>query len=410
MNLKEYLEKLEKVNPKEIKDLKDVTRPLQEMFKAMIQEVLKAEISNHLGYEKYERSDSENARNGKTSKTLKTNIGAIEVDVPRDRKAEFEPQLIKKGQTIHEELGEKIISMYAKGMTLRDINAHMQEIYGFDISASQLSDITDKILPLVTEWQSRPLESIYAVAYLDAIHYKVKQDGKIISKAVYICLGIDLNGRKDILGVWVGENESSKFWLSVCNELKNRGVNDILISCIDGLPGLPDAIKIVFPQTEIQLCIVHQIRNSIRYVSWKDQKEFLVDLKSVYRAPDERSGYENLEKLDEKWGKKYPIVIKSWKDKWENLSTFFKYPNEIRRVIYTTNPLEGLNRQIRKVTKAKSIFPTDQAVQKMVFLACRDIMKKWTMSIHNWSTCISQFSVYFEGRVDLSKISCYCLA
>lgn len=405
MNLKEYLEKLEKVNPKEIKDLKDVTGPLQEMFKAMVQEVLKAEISNHLGYEKYERNGSENARNGKTSKTLKTNIGAIEVDVPRDRKAEFEPQLIKKGQTIHEELGEKIISMYAKGMSLRDINAHMQEIYGFDISASQLSDITDKILPLVSEWQSRPLENIYTIVYLDAIHYKVKQDGKIISKAVYICLGIDLNGRKDILGVWVGENESSKFWLSVCNELKNRGVNDILISCIDGLPGLPDAIKIVFPKTEIQLCIVHQIRNSIRYVSWKDQKEFLSDLKAVYRAPDEKSGYGNLEKLDEKWGKKYPIVIKSWKDKWENLSTFFKYPDEIRRVIYTTNPLEGLNRQIRKVTKAKSIFPTDQAVQKMVFLACRDIMKKWTMSIHNWSICISQFSVYFEGRVDLSKIS-----
>lgn len=405
MNLKEYLEKLEKVNPKEIKDLKDVTGPLQEMFKAMVQEVLKAEISNHLGYEKYERNGSENARNGKTSKTLKTNIGAIEVDVPRDRKAEFEPQLIKKGQTIHEELGEKIISMYAKGMSLRDINAHMQEIYGFDLSASQLSDITDKVLPLVGEWQSRPLENIYAIVYLDAIHYKVKQDGKIVSKAVYICLGIDLNGRKDILGVWVGENESSKFWLSVCNELKNRGVNDILISCIDGLPGLPDAIKIVFPKTEIQLCIVHQIRNSIRYVSWKDQKEFLSDLKAVYRAPDEKSGYENLEKLDEKWGRKYPIVIKSWKDKWENLSTFFKYPDEIRRVIYTTNPLEGLNRQIRKVTKAKSIFPTDQAVQKMIFLACRDIMKKWTMPIHNWSICISQFSVYFEGRVDLSKIS-----
>lgn len=405
MSLKEYLAKIEKIDTKDLKDLKEITGPLQEMFKAIVQEALKAEITNHLGYQRHERSSSDNARNGTFKKALKTNVGSIDIEIPRDRNGDFEPQLVKKGQTIHEELGDKIVSMYAKGMTLRDINAHLQEIYGFDISPSQLSDITDKVLPIIIEWQSRPLDSIYPVVYLDAIHYKGKQEGKVTSKAVYIALGIRSDGYKDILGLWVGENESSRFWLSVCNELKNRGVEDILIACIDGLSGFSDAIKATFPKTEVQLCIVHQIRNSLRYVASKDQKRFLKDLKTVYQAVDEKSALENLDKLEKEWIIKYPIVIKSWRDKWSDLSTYFKYPYVVRRVIYTTNPLEGLNRQIRKVSKSKSLFPTDQAILKIVFLACRDIMKKWTMPVRDWAECISQFSIFFERRFDISKIT-----
>lgn len=402
-NVQEYLNKLE--TKEGIETATDVIDVVKELVKETLQGMFQGEIASHLGYKKYERSNSDNARNGKTTKTLKTSIGAIDVDIPRDRKSEFEPALIKKHQTLIGDLEDRIISMYAKGISLRDINAHLNEIYGFEISPSQLSDITDKVLPLITDWQARPLETVYPVVYLDAIHYKVKQDGKIISKAMYICLAVKVDGNKDILGLWVGENESSRFWLSVCNELKNRGVEDIFIACIDGLPGLSEAIKIVFPKAEIQLCIVHQIRNSMRYVSWKDYKRFLKDLKTVYQAPNETTALENLEKLETEWVIKYPMVIKSWRNKWEDLSTYFKYPYDVRRVIYTTNPLEGLNRQIRKVTKAKSVFPTDQSVQKVVFLACRDIMKKWTLPIRNWANCLSQFSIFFEGRLTLDQIS-----
>lgn len=404
MSLKEYVEKIGKVDPSNLKNLNDVLEPLQEMFKVLVQEALKAEMSHHLGYEKHARSSSLNARNGSFKKNLKTSIGAVEVDIPRDRRGEFEPKLVQKGETIHEQLGDKIISMYAKGMTLRDINSHLQEIYGLEISPSQLSDITDSVLPVITEWQSRSLDSVYPVVYLDAIHFKGRFEGKVTLKAVYLCLGIKVDGNKDILGLWIGESESATFWLTVCNELKNRGVEDIFIACIDGLSGFSEAINTVFPKTEIQLCVVHQVRNSMKYVASKHQKDFLQNLKMVYQAPDENTAYANLEKLDCEWGIKYPLAVKPWKEKWDKISTYFKYPTEVRKVIYTTNPLEGLNRQIRKVTKAKALFPTDQSIKKIVFLACRDIMKKWSMPVQNWAVCISQFSIYFEGRLHVNNI------
>lgn len=403
MSLKDLVKKLE--DKAGIETAGDVDKVLRQMFKEVVQEMLQGEMTQQLGYEKYERNEGDNARNGKSSKTLKTSLGNVDIDVPRDRKSEFDPKVIKKHQTVREELEDKIISMYAKGMTLRDINSHLEEIYGVEISPTQLSEITDKVLPLVTEWQARPLDRVYPIVYLDAIHYKVKDDSRIVSKAAYVCLGINQEGHKDLLGMWIGENEGAKFWLSVCNDLKNRGVEDILIACIDGLKGFPDAIKMVFPQTEIQLCIVHQIRNSTRYVSWKDKKEFMKDLKPVYQAATEELALQKLDELESKWEDKYQAVVQSWKINWRNLSSYFKYPPEIRKVIYTTNPLEGLHRQYRKVTKSKAIFPSDQALQKMLFLASRDVMKKWVIPVRNWSLCISQLAVFFEGRLDLNKIS-----
>lgn len=404
-NLKDLIKKLENTDISKLRDLKQIDEPLKQMYKAFVQAALEGEMANHLGYDKYERSDSENSRNGKSSKTLKTSIGQVEIDVPRDREAGFEPQIVRKGKTIQDDIDAKIISMYARGMSLRDINEHLQEIYGIEISATRLSEITDKVMPVITEWQGRALEKVYAIVYLDAIHYKVRQDNRIVTKAIYLCLGIGLDGMKDVLGIWIGENESSKFWLSVLNDLKNRGVEDILIACIDGLSGFSDAIKMVFPKTEIQLCVVHQIRNSLKYIPHKHKKEFMKDLKEVYKVSTEELAIQNLEKLDDKWGGKYPVVIKSWKEKWSELSTFFKYPPEIRHIIYTTNTLEGLNRQIRKVTKAKPVFPTDDAVLKMIYLAINNIRKKWTISVRRWTMCLNELSVFFEGRLDLDKIA-----
>lgn len=404
-NLKDLLKKIENTDVSQLKDLKQIDEPLKQMYKALVQAALKGEMTDHLGYDKYERSDSDNSRNGKSKKTLKTSIGEIDIDVPRDRKGDFEPQIVEKHKTIQDDIDAKIISMYARGMSLRDINEHLEEIYGIEISATRLSEITDKVMPVITEWQGRVLEKVYAIVYLDAIHYKVKQDNRIVTKAIYLCLGIGLDGMKDVLGIWVGENESSKFWLSVLNDLKNRGVEDILIACIDGLSGFSDAIKMVFPKTEIQLCIIHQIRNSMRYIPHKHKKEFMRDLKEVYKASTEELAFQNLEKLHEKWGSKYAAVIKSWREKWSELSTYFKYPPEIRHIIYTTNTLEGLNRQIRKVTKAKSVFPTDDAVLKIIYLAINNIRKKWTISVRRWTMCLNELSIFFEGRLDINKIS-----
>ena len=340
------------------------------------------------------------SRNGHSSKTLRTSFGDVEISVPRDRKGEFELQVLKKSQTsISQDIEEKILSMYAKGMTTSDIETHIQEIYGVEVSDTTVSRITDKILPIAKEWQQRPLESVYAVVFMDAIHYHVRSEGQIVKKAVYIAIGIDLDGRKDVLGMWVGENESAKYWATVLNSLKNRGIEDIFIACTDNLTGFSTAIEAVFPKTEIQNCIIHQLRNSSKYVSYRDIKALMADLKAVYAAVDEAAALDALDAFSERWDKKYPKSASSWRENWSNLSTYFKYPQEVRRLIYTTNAIEGFNRQLRKVTKSKSVFPTDDSLLKMLYLAMMDITKKWTGRRQDWSIIHAQLAVFFADRM-----------
>ena len=379
---------------------------IQNLFKETIAEFmengLEAELDEDLGYSKYDYKNKEgtNSRNGHSQKTLKTSFGNIEIETPRDRNGEFEPQLLKKNQTsITQEVEEKILSMYAKGMTTGDIETHIKDIYGLDVSDTTVSRITDKILPVAKEWQQRPLESIYAVVFLDAIHYHVRSEGQIVKKAVYIAIGIDLDGKKDVLGMWVGENESAKFWATVLNGLRNRGVEDIFIACTDNLNGFSDAIAAVYPKTDIQNCIIHQLRNSSKYVSYKDLKALMADLKAVYAAPDEASALAALEFFSGKWDKKYPKISQSWQSNWANLSTYFKFPAELRKLIYTANAIEGFNCQLRKVTKSKSVFPTDDSLFKMLYLAMIDITKKWTGRRQDWSQIHAQLSVFYADRM-----------
>ena len=384
---------------KSFDDLKDVFKL---MVGEMLENGLEGELDDELGYTKYDyrNKDGETSRNGYSKKTLKTSFGETEIKVPRDRDGEFEPQLVKKNQTtLTGDIEEKILSMYAKGMTTSDIEAHIQDIYGLECSDSTISRITDKILPVVREWQSRPLEEIYAVVFMDAIHFHVRSEGQIVKKAVYIAIGINMNGLKEVLGMWVGENESAKFWLSVMNGLKNRGLQDILIACVDGLTGFPAAIEAVYPKTEIQQCVIHQIRNTTRFVSYKDIKALMADLKKVYAAIDEQTALAELENFDEKWGNKYPKIAISWRDNWANLSTYFKYPQEVRTLIYTTNAIEGFNRQLRKVTKNKGVFPTDDSLLKMLYLAMMDITKKWTGKRREWGQIHSQLEIFFADRL-----------
>ena len=379
---------------------------IQDLFKETIAEFmesgLEAELDDELGYGRYDyrNKDTDNSRNGHSSKTLRTSYGDVEVAVPRDRKGEFEPQILKKNQTsVSQDIEEKILSMYAKGMTTGDIEAHIQDIYGIEVSDTTISRITDKILPIAKEWQQRPLEAAYAVVFLDAIHYHVRSEGQIVKKAVYIALGINLDGKKDVLGMWVGENESAKYWATVLNGLKNRGVEDIFIACTDNLTGFSAAIGAVFPKTEIQNCIIHQLRNSSKYVSYKDIKALMADLKSVYAAVDEPAALDALDAFSTKWDTKYPKISRSWRENWANLSTYFKYPQEVRRLIYTTNSIEGFNRQLRKVTKTRSVFPTDDSLFKMLYLAMVDITKKWTGRQRDWSKIHAQLSIYFAERM-----------
>ena len=385
---------------------------IQNLFKETIAEFmengLEAELDEDLGYSKYDYKNKEgtNSRNGHSQKTLKTSFGNIEIETPRDRNGEFEPQLLKKNQTsITQEVEEKILSMYAKGMTTGDIETHIKDIYGLDVSDTTVSRITDKILPVAKEWQQRPLESIYAVVFLDAIHYHVRSEGQIVKKAVYIAIGIDLDGKKDVLGMWVGENESAKFWATVLNGLRNRGVEDIFIACTDNLNGFSDAIAAVYPKTDIQNCIIHQLRNSSKYVSYKDLKALMADLKAVYAAPDEASALAALELFSGKWDKKYPKISQSWQSNWANLSTYFKFPAELRKLIYTTNAIEGFNRQLRKVTKSKSVFPTDDSLFKMLYSAMTDITKKWTGRRQDWSQIHAQLSVFYADRMPVQHIT-----
>lgn len=384
---------------KNFDDLKDVFKL---MVGEMLENGLEGELDDELGYTKYDyrNKEGENSRKGYSKKTLKTSFGETEIKVPRDRNGEFEPQLVKKNQTtLTGDIEEKILSMYAKGMTTSDIETHIQDIYGLECSDSTISRITDKILPIVREWQSRPLEEVYAVVFMDAIHFHVRSEGQIVKKAVYIAIGINMDGLKEVLGMWVGENESAKFWLSVMNGLKNRGLQDILIACVDGLTGFPSAIEAVYPKTEIQQCIIHQIRNTTRFVSYKDIKALMADLKKVYAAIDEPTALSELENFDEKWGNKYPKIAISWRDNWANLSTYFKYPQEVRTLIYTTNTIEGFNRQLRKVTKNKGIFPTDDSLIKMLYLAMMDITKKWTGKRREWGQIHSQLEIFFADRL-----------
>ena len=397
---KELIKELLRETPH--KDGQDLNNIMKEFIAEMVNGSLEGELEDELGYEKYDvqNKETDNSRNGYGQKTLKTSYGEVDIKVPRDRQGDYETRLVGKHQKmLNEEIERKIISMYAKGMTTGDMEEHIQELYGLDISDSTISRITDKILPIAKEWQSRALESIYAVVYMDAIHYHVRQDGRIIKKAVYIAIGINLDGNKDVLGLWIGENETSKFWLSVINEIRNRGVQDILIASVDGLSGFSEAINAVFPKTEIQRCVIHQIRNSTRYVSYKDLKPLMKDLKKVYTAPSEDTALSELENFDEIWGNKYPKIALSWRKNWPELSTYFKYPDEVRKLIYTTNTIEGYNRQLRKVTKNKGVFPTDDSLFKMLYLATADITKKWTGRRKEWGQIYSQLSIYFQERI-----------
>ena len=389
-----------------MEDLTGKNGLVQKLVGGMVEQLLQQEMAEHLGYERHAKlgHNSGNSRNGYSSKDVTSSYGPLGLTVPRDRQGTFEPQIVKKRQTKISSFDDKIISMYAKGMTTRDIQAHLFELYGADVSPTMISHITQKVLSIGQEWQSRPLDGVYPVTFFDAIHYKVRDEGKVVSKAAYTCLGINTEGKKEILGLWIGESEGAKFWLRVCTELKNRGVNDIFIACIDGLKGFPDAIQAVFPQTEIQLCVIHLIRNSIKYIPHKYSKEFIADLKKVYRAPILSAAEDALLGLQDTWEKRYPLAVRPWVNHWENIKTFFQFPDPVRKLIYTTNAVESLHRQFRKVSKNRSLFPSDEALFKLLFLATRDISKKWTMPVHCWKDVVSHFALLYGERFKIDEI------
>ena len=376
---------------------------IKQLSKCILERALEAEMQAHLGYDRYERNSSENARNGSFKKNLTTENGQLELEVPRDRKGKFEPVIVKKKQTRIEGVDDKIISLYAKGMSVSDIKIQMQELYGAEISESLISRITDDVIDAVKLWQSRALESVYPIVFFDCLVVKVRQDKRIINKSVYVALGIDLSGRKDILGLWISDNEGAKFWLNNLTELKNRGLADILIACTDNLTGMSDDIAAVYPKCEHQLCIVHQIRNSLKFVSYKDRKELAADLKPIYQAVTEDEAQSALEYFEEKWGKQYPQIAKSWYNNWDNLMIFLQYPEAIRRIIYTTNSIESLNNQLRKVTKNKRVFPSDESVFKTLYLTIEYITRKWSMPIQNWNEAMAHFLIKFEDRIQINN-------
>lgn len=373
---------------------------LTPLLKELLESALEGELDAHLLENR--EAGIINRRNGKSSKQIQTSSDSFELLTPRDREGSFEPEIVKKRQTVlNESLDNKVLALYALGMSYEAISEHLAEMYGFEVSSAKISLITDKLLPLITEWRNRPLESVYPIVFLDAMHFKVRVDGKVTTKAFYSVLAVSTDGKKDILGLYLSENEGARFWLGVLNDLRARGVEDLLIASIDGLKGFPEAIADVFPKTEIQLCIVHQIRNSLKYVVSKDQKAFMADLKLVYRASSKDLAEHHLLELGEKWGKKYPAVMKSWNDNWENLSQYFKYPEELRRIIYTTNIVEGFHRQIRKYTKNKGAFTSENALLKLIYCACQKVLEKWNQPMHNWALIISQLQIYFDGRLNL---------
>jgi putative transposase len=376
---------------------------LQNAFAPLIKRVMEAALSGEFESHLEQEQPLKNYRNGQSSKTIKSSLGSFDLETPRDRNSNFKPEIMQKRQTVMtEDLDTKILNLYANGMSYADIRDNLEEIYQVPISNGTISKITDRLIPELEEWKNRPLESVYSVVYLDAIHFKIRENGRVVSKAIYSLLAIGSNGKKDILGLYINETEGANFWAGVLASLKERGVEDILIACVDGLKGFPEAIESLFPRTEVQLCIIHQIRNSMRYVASKDQKEFMVDLKEIYKASSKDVAEHSLLKLEEKWRKKYPIVIKSWNNHWENLSTYFKYDQHIRKLIYTTNAVEGLHRMVRKYTKSKGSFTSENALLKLVYCAYMKILKKWTMPVNNWALIVSQLEIHFPDRLKLA--------
>ena len=396
----ELLDELMK-NYKKPEDLIGENGLLKQLTKALVERAMKAEMSAHLGYEKNDPAgkNTGNSRNGNSKKTIKGEFGNLDITVPRDRNSTFEPVIIPKGETRFTGFDDKIISMYARGMTTRDIQGHLQDMYGVEVSPTLVSQVTDAITEEITLWQNRPLEEVYPIMYLDAVRVKVRHNGAVINKAVYLAVGVMMDGQKDVLGLWVAETEGAKFWLQVVTELSNRGVKDIFIACVDGLKGFPEAIESVFPKTQVQLCIVHMVRHSLRYVSWKQRKEVAADLKSIYSAPTVEQAEANLTAFAKKWDASHPTISKSWRNNWERITPLFGYPPDIRKAIYTTNAIESLNMSLRKVTKNRSSFPNDEAMIKLLFLAIRNISKKWTLPIHDWKSALNQFAILFESRV-----------
>jgi putative transposase len=396
--------------------LKDYQKPddllgqdglLQQLTKALVERALDGELTHHLGYEKHDAAgdNSGNSRNGTTPKTMRGKRGQVQIDVPRDRTSEFEPQLVKKNQTRFDGLDEKIISLYSRGMTQREIQGHLEEIYGVEVSPSLISTVTDAVLDEVRAWQSRPLDAVYPILYLDALHVKVKSQGRVSNKAIYLAFGVNLSGLKEVLGMWASETEGAKFWMQIVTELKTRGVQDIFIACVDGLKGFPEAIEAIFPQTQVQLCMVHLVRHSLSYVSHRDRKEVATDLKAIYQAATLTEAEHQLDEFEGRWAETYPVILKSWRGSWSRVVPMFSYPSEIRRVIYTTNTIESLNMTLRKLTKNRSLFPNDEAVFKLMYLGLKNISQRWTMPIKNWSGAMNQFAILFEGRVPMGGLT-----
>ena len=390
--LRDYIKEQNFKNPDE------VLSAMKDMFRDVLQETIESEMDTTLGYDRYDISEkqTQNSRNGYSKKTVKSELGAVELNIPRDRNGEFEPIIVPKYQRNVTGIEDKILALYAAGMTTRDISEQVKNLYDVEISAEMVSNITNKIIPLVTEWQNRPLEKTYSFVFMDAIHYKVRDEKQVVIKAAYVVLGVNMDGAKEVLGIWVGANESSKFWLSVLNDLRNRGIQDVLVFCVDGLSGFKEAIGAVYPFAKIQRCIIHQIRSSMKYVPYKDRKAFVADLKLVYGAVNEDAALENLQYAKDKWAEKYPNAIKSWEDNWDNLITFFAFPDYIRKIMYTTNAIESLNSQFRKVTKTKLIFPTDESLMKMLYLATEKISRKWNRVYLNWDLVVNQLNILFE--------------
>jgi len=398
MNKKE-LEAFGKQAAKSIKTEADLTDFRKMLTKITVEAALNAELDEHLGYSRHEQSHQNNYRNGYSSKTIRTEDGEVDLDAPRDRDSSFEPQLVKKNQTRFTSMDDKILYLYSKGMTTRDIVATFKEMYDADVSPSLISRVTNAVIEQVIQWQARPLDAVYPIVYLDCLVVKIRQDKHVINKAVYLALGVNVEGHKELLGMWISENEGAKFWLNVLTELQNRGVKDILIACVDGLKGFPDAINTVYPETQIQLCIVHMVRNSLKLVPWKDYKAVTSDLKRIYQSVTEEEGLMALDQFEQRWDSKYPSISRSWRNNWQNVSTIFNYPNDIRKAIYTTNAIESLNSVIRKAIKKRKLFPHDDSAKKVIYLAIEQASKKWTMPIRNWKTALNRFMIEFEDRL-----------
>lgn len=384
----------------DIKSAQDLSGALKDMFKGALQEMMNAEFDSSMGYSKYDKkSEKTNYRNGSTKKTLKSEFGEFEFETPRDRNGEFEPQIVPKNTRDVSGIEDKIISLYGRGLTTREINEQIQDLYGIEVSATMVSNITDQIIPEIKEWQERPLDEVYPFVFIDAVHFSVREDNRVVKKAAYIVLGITAEGFKEILGIWIGENESAKYWLGVLNELKQRGVKDILVMCSDNLTGIKDAINTAFPNTIQQRCIVHMIRNSVKYVNYKDLKEFTKDLRQIYTSQNEKKAYEKLQEVKNKWKDKYLVSFKTWEENWDAICPFFQFSDLVRKIMYTTNTIESLNRQFRKYTKTKSVFPTDMSLLKCLYLSTKNISKKWDQSYRNWGTILSELSIMFDGRI-----------